>query len=77
MSVASQIIHRCINEATEYDWEKTKDGWETPGGDAKIQRDGKRGKFFLIIPSLDMKISLGRKASYDTANRALDKVLGK
>ena len=75
MSIAEALIDCVLCESTEYKWKKTPDGYELADGAVKIVREGKM--FYLVIPNLDIKKSLGKKATFDVGNRALDKVLNK
>ena len=73
MSLAENIINLYL-EATEYDWKKAKDGYELLSGDIKLV---KKGKMWSLQVKDIGEIKLGKKASFDTANKALDKVLKK
>jgi len=61
-------------EVSEYKWERQPDGgYQLLGGKVKLERRGK--EFFLVVPSVDKEISLGKRATFDSANRALDELL--
>lgn len=58
---------------TEYKWEPMPGGgYQLLGGKVKVQ---KRGKEFMLVLEGITEVSLGKRATYDSANRKLDELL--
>ena len=60
---------------TEWSWTKTAAGYELLDGAVRLEKQGRNWNLTIDQPAIS--IDLGRKASFDAANRALDGVMGR
>ena len=70
------LAEKLINGIIEgYAWKQTAKGeYELLGGDIKLAHRGK--KWFLVVKDVG-EVKLGKKASFTTADKALDHLLRK